>query len=60
MQCEPDPPPTTEWPDGRQPPPAPPSMRGGAMPHVPGVSVTLVVLVFFMGVAVGMKIVGGW
>lgn len=56
-------PPTTEWrgrPVGWQPPPAPPPMRGGSIPHAPGVSVTLVVLVFLMGVVVGTKMAGGW
>lgn len=57
------PPPTTEWrgrPIGWQPPPAPPPMRGGAIPHAPGVSGTLVVLVFLMGVVIGTKMAGGW
>lgn len=56
-------PPTTEWrgrPVGWQPPPAPPAMRGGSMPHAPGVSVLLVVAVFLMGVVVGTKMAGGW
>ena len=52
--CLPLPPPTTE------PPPAPPPMREGAMPHAHGVCVTLVVLVFLMGVVVGTKMAGGW
>lgn len=58
-----DRPPTTEWrgrPVGWQPPPAPPPMRGGAMPHASGVGVTLVVAVFLMGVVVGTKMAGGW
>lgn len=57
------PPPTTAWvgrPEGWAPPPPPPPMRGGAMPHAPGVSVALVVLVFLMGVVVGMEMAGGW
>jgi hypothetical protein len=41
-------------------PPAPPPMRDGAMPHAHGVGVTLVVLVFLMGVVVGTKMAGGW
>lgn len=58
-----DPPTTVEWrgrPAGWQPPPAPPPMRGGAMPHASGVGVTLVVMVFLMGVVVGTKMAGGW
>lgn len=47
-------------PVGWQPPPAPPPMRGGAMPHAPGVSVMLVVLVFLVGVVIGIKMAGGW
>jgi hypothetical protein len=35
-------------------------MRGGAIPHAPGVSVTLVLLVFLMGVVIGTKMAGGW
>lgn len=38
----------------------PPPMRGGAMPHAPGVSVALVVLVFLSGVVIGAKMAGGW
>lgn len=56
-------PPTTEWrgrPVGWQPPPAPPPMRGASMPHAPGVSVMLVVMVFIMGIVVGIKMAGGW
>ncbi len=41
-------------------PPEPPPMRSGAMPHAHGVGVTLVVLVFLMGVVVGAKMAGGW
>ena len=44
----------------KAPPPAPPPMREGAMPHAHGVGVTLVVLVFLMGVLVGTKMAGGW
>ncbi|WP_430317171.1 hypothetical protein [Pseudomonas sp. p1(2021b)] len=44
----------------KAPPPAPPPMREGAMPHAHGVVVTLVVLVFLMGVVVGTKMAGGW
>lgn len=57
------PPPTTEWrgrPVGWQPPPAPPPMRGVAMPHAPGVSLMLVVLAFLSGVVIGTKMAGGW
>lgn len=57
------PPPTTEWrgrPVDWQPPPAPPPMRGGAIPHAPGVSVAIVTLVFLMGVVIGTKMAGGW
>lgn len=60
--CLPLPPPTTEWrgrPVGWQPPPAPPPMRRGAIPHAPGVSVLLVVLVFLSGVVIGAKMAGG-
>lgn len=52
-----------EWrgrPVGWQPPPAPPPMRRGAIPHAPGVSVLLVVLVFLSGVVIGTKMAGGW
>lgn len=58
-----EPPPTTEWhgrPAGWQPLPKPPAMRGGAIPHAPGVSVTMVILVFMVGVAIGAKMAGGW
>ncbi len=44
----------------QEPPPAPPPMREGAMPHAHGVGVALVVLVFLMGVVVGTKMAGGW
>lgn len=55
-------PPTTEWhgrPVGWQPPPAPPPMRDGSMPHAAGVSVMLVMAVFLIGVVVGTKMAGG-
>jgi hypothetical protein len=58
-----EPPPTTEWsgrPAGWQKLRPPPAMRGGAIPHAPGVSVTMVILVFLIGVAVGAKMAGGW
>lgn len=41
-------------------PPEPPPMRGGVMQHAPSLTVTLVVLVFLMGVVVGTKMAGGW
>lgn len=56
-------PPTTEWqgrPPGWQPPPALPPLRGGEIRHAPGVSVTLVMFVFLLGVVVGAKMAGGW
>lgn len=42
------------------PPPAPPPMRAGAIPHTHGVGMALVVLVFLMGVMAGTKMAGGW
>lgn len=58
-----NPPPTTEWkgrPVGWQPPPAPPPMRNVSTPHVQGVGVLLVLLVFTAGIAIGAKMAGGW
>lgn len=42
------------------PPAPPPPMRASAEPHTHGVGITLVVLVFLMGVLIGTKMTGGW
>lgn len=58
-----NPPPTTEWPcrpAGYVPPPVPPPMRGGSMPHADGVPLLIIAGALLVGVAIGAKMAGGW
>jgi hypothetical protein len=58
-----NPPPTTEWsgrPAGWQPPPVPPPMRGGTMPHSDGIPILIIAGVLLIGVAISAKMSGGW